>query len=306
MYKRFVLSFAVAALLGLATTEATPAEQLTFETENAALDAYDHPITASNALCNMFDDWTYFRLGDLTGPYLGEITGETATSYFQVQFCGVSSYNSTNKDYAAGVWALDANKNRTHPVSGVALKNFKTIRQEVDGELKAVGIKYDSTNTNNVCKTVNETNVYYYTSFEVTCDTNSDKLLINNFDMTVDPADECHYIITAEHPAGCPTYEITGFIQYVSSSPWILAILLVSFGVASTFFGGLLWDYVVGSLAGIIVFFISAAVMDAFGGFNVLTEKVHASAGNVIFFLFSLILCAAASGAAGWFAAKTN
>ena len=101
MYKRFVLSFAVAALLGLATTEATPAEQLTFETENAALDAYDHPITASNALCNMFDDWTYFRLGDLTGPYLGEITAETATSYFQVQFCGVSSYNSTNKDYAA-------------------------------------------------------------------------------------------------------------------------------------------------------------------------------------------------------------
>ena len=92
----------------------------------------------------------------------------------------------------------------------------------------------------------------------------------------------------------------------MSASPWILAIVLVSFGVASTFFGGLLWDYVIGCLAGIIVFFISAAVMDAFGGFNVLTEKTHASAGNVIAFLFSLVVCAAASAAAGWFAAKTN
>jgi len=306
MSKRFILSFAVAALLGLASTQSNLTAQEVFEAENAKLDAYDHPVTASNALCNMFDDWTYFRLGDLTGPYLGEITTLTTTNHFQVQFCGVSSFNSTDKDFAAGVWALDANKNRTHPVSGVALKNFKTIRQEVDGEAKAVGIKYDSTNSNTVCKTVNETNVYYYTSFEVTCDENSTKLLLNNFEMTVDPADECHYIITAEHPAGCPTYEITGFIQYVSASPWILAILLVSFGVASTFFGGLLWDYVVGALAGIIVFFISAAVMDAFGGFSVLTEKVHASAGNVIFFLVSLVLCAAASGAAGWFAAKTN
>jgi len=178
MNKRFVLPFAVAALLGLASARHASMKQqaLTpqeiFEAENAKLGQYDHPLTATNAMCNMFDDWTYFRLGDLTGPYLGEVfnLGTNSTSYFQVQFCGVSSYNSTKEEWAAGVWALDANMNRTHAVSGVALKNFDTIREDVDGEAKAVGIKYDSTSTSNICKNDSGVLSYYYTSFEVTCD----------------------------------------------------------------------------------------------------------------------------------------
>jgi len=124
--------------------------------------------------------------------------------------------------------------------------------------------------------------------------------------MELDPNDSCHYIVTASHAAGCPTLEVSGFIQYLSGSPWLIAIILISFGVASTFFGGLLWDYVVGTLAGIVVFFITAAVMDAFGGFHLLQDNVSAKFGNVVFCIFSFLLCIAASGAAGWFAAKTN
>jgi len=112
--------------------------------------------------------------------------------------------------------------------------------------------------------------------------------------------------VTATHAAGCPTFEVSGFMQYLTNSPGLIALILITFGVASCFFGGLLWDYVVGTLAGIIVFFITASVMDAFGGFSVFQEAATAKAGNVFFCIVSFIICLAAAGAAGWFAAKTN
>ena len=131
-------------------------------------------------------------------------------------------------------------------------------------------------------------------------------LTLDKFNILVNPADSCNYIVTAIHAAGCPTFEVSGFMQYLKSSPWLIAVILISFGIASCFFGGLLWDYVLGTFAGIIVFFISASIMDSFGGFNVFQEAVPAKFGNVIFCIFSFIICLSASGAAGWFAAKTN
>lgn len=99
---------------------------------------------------------------------------------------------------------------------------------------------------------------------------------------------------------------MSGFIQYLQNSPYIIAAILFGFGVASCFFGGLLWDYVVGSLAGIIVFFISAAIMDGMGGFSILEQGVKANAGNVISCIVCFAVVLAAAGGAGWVAAKTN
>ena len=113
-------------------------------------------------------------------------------------------------------------------------------------------------------------------------------------------------IVEAEHSAGCPTFEISGFVQYMSNSPYIIAIILVAFGVTSTFFGGLLFDYVVATLAGIITFFVMAAVMDAIGGFAVLNDNVQTKAGNVFFAIFSILVALGAAGAAGWFVKKTS
>jgi len=63
---------------------------------------------------------------------------------FEVKFCGISSFNATDKDRTAMVWALDSNGNRTHSVAGSAYENKKTVRQDQDGDMVPVGVKYDS------------------------------------------------------------------------------------------------------------------------------------------------------------------
>lgn len=87
--------------------------------------------------------------------------------------------------------------------------------------------------------------------------------------------------------------------------PWIIAGILIAFGVASCFFGGLLFDYVVASLAGIVAFFVVAMVMDSFGGFNVLKVKQAAKAGPIIFVVVSFLLSLTAGIAAGFVVKKT-
>jgi len=79
----------------------------------------------------MYDDFTFFSLGDLTGPYLGTVVNNNGyESKFQVQFCGVSQFNSTEEVYTSIIWALDDNGNRTHQITGVLIepKSIQTMR----------------------------------------------------------------------------------------------------------------------------------------------------------------------------------
>lgn len=96
---------------------------------------------------------------------------------FEVKFCGVSSFNATDKTRTSMVWALDSNGNRTHSVAGSLYENIKTVRQNQDGDMNPVGVKYDSWNSSDYCVSpvLDENNTvvtpgrYYYTSFEVNC-----------------------------------------------------------------------------------------------------------------------------------------
>lgn len=74
MSKRFILSFAAAVLIGLASAEgASPSAQDQWVADNAQLALDDHPVTVSNSLCNFVDKMAYFNLDALQGPFLGSI-----------------------------------------------------------------------------------------------------------------------------------------------------------------------------------------------------------------------------------------
>jgi hypothetical protein len=87
--------------------------------------------------------------------------------------------------------------------------------------------------------------------------------------------------------------------------PWIIAGILIAFGVAACFFGAFLFDWVVAILAGIVGFFVVAMIMDTFGGFNVMKVKQALKAGPIAFALFSFVLAAAAGFLAGFVVKKT-
>lgn len=88
--------------------------------------------------------------------------------------------------------------------------------------------------------------------------------------------------------------------------PWLVAAGLLAFGVTATFFGGFLFDYVVASLAGIMVFFLVALLTSALGGFVVLEKHSSASFGRVVAALFSFLLAVGLAVLAGWFVKKTS
>lgn len=81
-------------------------------------------------------------------------------------------------------------------------------------------------------------------------------------EMSQDPEDECHFIVRAEHPAGCPFYEETGLISFIDKIYWIPGLVLMAFGLVTTFFGGLLLQYLTGTLIGLIAFIVGAIIMD--------------------------------------------
>ncbi len=84
-----------------------------------------------------------------------------------------------------------------------------------------------------------------------------------------------------------------------------MAACLLAFGVTAAFFGGLLFDWVVAVLAGLMGFFIAAMIMDTFDAFDVLKVKATPKAGPVILCLVGFLLSIGVGLAAGWFVKKT-
>lgn len=144
----------------------------------------------------------------------------------------------------------------------------------------------------------------------MTCDaTSTDRkspLSFENLKVSQDSNNKCNFIVEATHPVGCPTFEVQGFVQYLNNHPYLIALILLAFGVASTFFGGKLFDWVVASLAGIMTFLVVSMIASAFGGFRLLEAHSAFTFGRFLATLFSFAVAGAAAFAAGWFVKKTS
>ena len=377
MQKRFILSFAVAVLLGFAKLQAidtpaatpetpaatpetpaatpetpaatpespaatpetppatpespatpdtpapTPAPVLTEEekqaawlNKNAALAAGDPTIDNWKAAgCNLYDDFAYFSIGALRGPFAVDgVLIDGSNKNLEVRFCGPAHQVKGNSDSKSSlVFSVDADGTRAKRfTSGDTLMGYtETQRSTEEDSWDVVGIKYAAKESSEVCKpaVVDAAGVetqaakFWSTEFLITC---GDVSTVNYNSITARESSECMLSVETIHKAGCPTLEYSGFVQYIMEHPYIIAFSLMALGVATAFFGGLLFEWVVAILGGIIAFFIAASLAQAFGGFAILEKASKATAANVFGILFSMTLALAAGLAAGWFLKKTT
>lgn len=129
----------------------------------------------------------------------------------------------------------------------------------------------------------------------------------------MDAVNSCLYHVAAIHKVGCPVIEYGGFIQFIKSDPYIIAAVLLAFGIVSTFFGGLLFDWVVASIAGIFTFLITCALASSIGAFTALQHRtdsegkgIDATGGQIALTVFAFLVAFALAFVAGWFVKKTT
>lgn len=85
-------------------------------------------------------------------------------------------------------------------------------------------------------------------------------------------------------------------MRLINDHPVVIGVVLLGFGVVSTFFGGLLFDWVVAAIVTIIAFFFTCFIASLFGGIDI--SKPTATA-------ISIIIAATLAVLVGWFVKKT-
>lgn len=324
------MSLAAAALLGLVVAQAPPqpvqpeptpqpseeevraAHQKEFLDRNAAAAKGQNLDDEKRTQCNFFVDNAYFNIGDLAGPFVHNVAINDVSTKVEFRFCIPVHQTADAASKSSLAFIINgAGERATRLTSGdLFFATQDTLRSAEEDGSETIGLKYTAKSQNDdYCVAPDAANniqaIPYTVDFEVRCNADVSDLKYDLITFAQDKADKCLFHAKAEHKSGCPTFEISGFVQYITSHPWMMAGALIAFGITACFFGGLLFDWVVAVLAGIVGFFITAMIMDTFDGFDVLKVKAVPTAGAVILCLFSFLLSVAVGLASGWFVKKT-
>lgn len=187
--------------------------------------------------------------------------------------------------------------------------NLDTIRDIEGDDWSIKGLTYAAEVSSEICipETNNTAAIYFTTGFTIKCNRDVPSTLQHeNLFFEQDKINKCHFHATAISGGGCPTFEYAGFMQYMMGNPLIIAFGLIAFGIAACFFGGYLFEYVVGSLAGIVTFFIVCMIAQAIGCFGALEAKAKLGFGNVFVTILAFVVAAASAVALGWFVKRTS
>lgn len=218
------------------------------------------------------------------------------------------------------MFEIDASGNRAKRLttgSSVFTGSQTRLKVDVDsGSTNVEGIFYTPGESSEPCAAKPES--FYTSDFFIKCDytdgaKRTDPLNYANLQVSVDPVNACLFHVVATHKVGCPVIEYGGFIQFIKSDPYIIAAVLLVFGIVSTFFGGLLFDWVVASIAGIFAFLVTCALASSIGAFTALQSrtdsngnKIEATGGQIAMTVFAFLVAFALALAAGWFVKKTT
>lgn len=108
------------------------------------------------------------------------------------------------------------------------------------------------------------------------------------------------------HKAGCGALKASGFVQYLNANPWLIAIITIVGGIAITFFGGKLWDYIVVAVPAFFAFLFVAVMLSSLGLFSVLEEDNETTGKGVFMAIIGTVLGLAAAVLIGFLAHKTK
>lgn len=356
MNRRFVLSFAVAVLLGFVSAQTLPENntnttepinnntnttepinnnnqtepvinnnqtepvvtknetvlQEEFLAHNQKLSAYSKLDDDKRLQCNQFVDYAYFNLYEVHGPYFIENVNFTGGARdVELRFCIPSIQNASDPSSKSSLaYILGSNYTKeTRLTSGSArFESVNTVRPDNEEDWDILGLRYTAQVSSDICiEGANETDedIYYTTEFTVRCNREVTEIRHDSIKFYQDSENQCLLHAEITHRAGCPTFEYGALVQYFMSHPYLIALALISFGVVATFFGGLLFDYVVAVLAGVISFFILCMLFQTIGMFEALAAKSKPSGGLIFLSVLGFLLAGAASVLAGWFVKKT-
>lgn len=110
-------------------------------------------------------------------------------------------------------------------------------------------------------------------------------------------SESCLLTIDAYHNAGCGAIKASGFVQYLNSKPWLIAIIAIVVGIGACFFGGHLYDIFAYVVPALFSFLFVAVMLSSFGLFSVL-EADQETSGMGVFkaILGTLVALAVAIG----------
>lgn len=149
-----------------------------------------------------------------------------------------------------------------------------------------------------------KTETFFKVRYEITCDrsiTEPPKLSLKNLDLT---SDVCAPKLTFAHKVGCPLFEATTFVRFISDNPWVLGIILIVFGSIVTFFGGKFFFYILPTIVGGVVFLAVMLFASIMGLLVALDKGKDSSAGELTTTIMSFVVAAALAGLAGFFISK--
>ena len=141
----------------------------------------------------------------------------------------------------------------------------------------------------------------YSVRYEIKC--NSEKkgkptLDASNLNLA---SDTCSPKLTFEHEVGCPVFEATSIVRFLSDNPWAMGILLLFFGSLVTFFGGKFFTWVLACVAGSIVFLAIILFASILGAFKALDQGREATPGWITLAVMTFLTAVGLAIFVGWF-----
>lgn len=140
-----------------------------------------------------------------------------------------------------------------------------------DGNITGINlVAQESTDTSKgaFCKGTTRWSV----SFDVMCSESETGALSYDKISFAKNSDRCTLEFKVYHNSGCGVVKASGLIQYLSSKPWLISLILLAVGFVICFFGGKLIKLVYIALPSLLAFLFLANMLSSFGAFSVLEE----------------------------------
>jgi len=107
----------------------------------------------------------------------------------------------------------------------------------------------------------------------------------------------CVTTLKLKSSAGCPKYSATAWVEFLNENPWVIAVLMIIFGLITTFFGKKFFTITLSVACGGFVFMASMFLFSLMGMLEYLDDK---NQGNVGLVILAFFLAIALGGLVGW------
>lgn len=279
--------------------------------------SWDKVLDPNSVSCQVYESLTFFNLDPLKGPFIvdyldldGDANGNKET--LEVHFCN-PVYQTKKKEKASLLFVRNINTPRdSDEARQVRLTSgqngYKSVEILYDANNEISGLSLVAKDTSDESKLAKcKDNTPWTVKFNIMCDKEQTKELQRDKFNAVKDDKTCSLTFTANHKAGCGALKASGFVQYLNAQPWIVAIVYIVGGIAITFFGGKLWDYVFWALPAFISFLFSCVVLSSgLGLFSVLEENEPTTTMGVIFAIVGFTIALAVATGVGIFIHKTK